>query len=210
MTYLNSRSLLSIYKGIPLTILITLHNPDVVSICENWFDDNFVDNVSLSPDYITATRADRKTGEHEVVFNLCKHTVKFEALKMSCCDFAFAVNLHSNQSLLIIICVYYPPRGSQYKVDWTNNHASIHQPICTHNFKIIITGDFSERNVDWNSFSTTNVEFEDFLDFMIQYSMHQLIFPLLILRAIYLMLLKLIRFDVFLPQKSHKPVALSL
>ena len=105
VTYLNSRSLLSIYKGIPLTILITLHNPDIVSICENWFDDNFVDNVSLSPDYITATRADRKTGEHEGVLNLCKHTVKFEALKISC-DFAFAVKLHSNQSLLIIICVY--------------------------------------------------------------------------------------------------------
>ena len=158
-----------------ITNLISIHNPDIVCLCETWFDNSFFDNVSLYSDYVTATRADRKTGENGGVLILCKHAVKFEALKTSC-DFACAVKLHSNQSLLIIICVYYPPRGSQYRVGWTNIHATIHQLIPTHDFKIIITCDFNEPNVDWNSFSTTNADFDVFLDFMIQYSMHQLFF----------------------------------
>ena len=89
-----------------ITNLISIQNPDIVCLCETWFDDSFVDNnVSLNTDYVTKTRADRKTGEHGGVLILCKHTVKFEALKTSC-HFACAVKLHSNQSLLTIIYVF--------------------------------------------------------------------------------------------------------
>ena len=177
-------------------------------LCETWLDDIFVDNVFLNPDYVTATRVDRKTGENGGVLILCKHTVKFQALKTSC-DFACAVKLHSNKSLLIIICVYYPPRGSQYRVGWTTFRATIHQLIPTHDFKIIITGDFNEPNVDWNSFTTTNADFEVVLGFMIQYSIYQLIIspthsactiPDVVITS---------SAEVFLPQKSHIPMAFS-
>ena len=127
-----------------------------------------------------------KLGDIEV-FSLSANTVKFEALKTSC-DFACAVKLYSNPSLHIIICLYNPPRGSQYRVDWTTIHATIQHLIPTHDFKIIITADFNKPNVDWNSFRTTNADFEVLPDSFIQYSMHQLISPPLILRPIYLRL----------------------
>ena len=64
-----------------ITNVISLHNPDIVCLCETWFDDIFVDNVSLHPDYVTATRADCKAEEHGSVLILCKHTVNWKHLK---------------------------------------------------------------------------------------------------------------------------------
>ena len=114
----------------------------------------------------------------------------------------------SLKPVITFLCVYKPPRGSQYRSDWTTIHATIHQLIPTYNFKFIITGDFNEPNVDRNSFSTTNADFEVFLDFMIQFSMHQFIFPPThsgnILDVVFTNLV-----DVLLPQKSPIYMAFS-
>ena len=98
---LNSHSLMSINKQIQLTYLISLHNPDIECLCETWFDDNFADNVSLYPDYVTATRADRNIREHRGVLILFKYTAKIEALKIFC-DFACAVKFTQNSHNLLL------------------------------------------------------------------------------------------------------------
>ena len=103
----------------------------------------------------------------------------------------------------------YPSRGSQYRVDWTTVHGTIQQLIPPQHFKIIITGVFKERNVDWNSFSINNADFEVFLDFMIQYSNYQLIFSPIHSSGHTLDVVITNLADITLPQKSHIPLAFS-
>ena len=78
--------------------------------------------------------------------------------------------------VIFIICIYNPPKGSPFRVDWN----IIAERFCCFlkdnpNAIIIITGDLNQPAVEWNSFSTNDAEFEGFLDLMVTHSLIQLI-----------------------------------
>ena len=149
--------------------------PDIACLSESWLDKDFCDNITLNTHYITAARADRENGTHGGVVILCKSHVHYETISLSC-DYACAIKICLNDVVLFIICIYNPPKGSPFRVNWN----IITERFCCFlkdnpNAMIIMTGDLNQPAVEWNSFSTNDAEFEGFLDMMVTHSLIQLI-----------------------------------
>ena len=172
---LNCRSVVSINKRFRLTNFFSNYMPNTACLSESWLDKDFCDNISLNTHYITAARADRENGTHGAVINFCKSHMRYETISLSC-NYACAIKICLSDVVISIICIYNPPKGSPFRVNWN----IITERFCCFlkdnpNAMITITGDLNQPAVEWNSVSTNDAEFEGFLDLMVTHSLIQLI-----------------------------------
>ena len=149
--------------------------PDIACLSESWLDKDFYDNISLNTHYITAERADGENGIHGGEVILCKSHVHYETISLSC-NYACAIEIRLSDAVIFVICIYNPPRGSPFRVNWN----IITERFCcllkyNPNAMIFITGDLNQPAVEWNSFSFNDAEFKGFLDLMVTHSLIQLI-----------------------------------
>ena len=61
--------------------------------------------------------ADRENGTHGGVVILCKSHVHYETISLSC-DYACAIKICLSDVVIFIICIYNPPKGSPFRVNW--------------------------------------------------------------------------------------------
>ena len=148
---------------------------DIVCLSESWLDKDLCDNISLYTQYITAARADRGNRTHGGVVILCKSHAHYETISVSL-NYACAIKICLSDVIIFIVYLYNPPKGSPFRANWN----TITEQFCCFlrdnlNAMIIITGDLNQPAVEWNSYSTTDAEFEGFLDLMFTHSLIQLI-----------------------------------
>ena len=167
---LNCRGLISFQKRLSLTSLVSQSLPDIF-LTETWFEKNIVlPNILLSDKYNIASRADPSNGLHGGTCILSKTSIAFTPVRTNenhiCCA-SFSL------SLPLLVCLS-PSTRQQISEEYLVILSSLKNLIDKfEGHLILITSDFDEPHVDWDSVSCADPELTKFLDYLISCNFKQ-------------------------------------
>ena len=132
--------------------------------------------MTFDNNYTVAAIANREKGAHGGVAILQSNNVISNVRNCFSDNFICAVEVKTATCPVLVICLYIPPKTSNYRPPWKQISESLGKLLQQFNGRTIITGDFNEPTVDLVSFtSTSHNDIESFSDLLIQINFLQIV-----------------------------------
>ena len=154
-------------------------NFEIVCFCETWLTDTITDSELFLTQY-SVYRSDRVMRTQEVSshggvligVNNAIHSWKLQLPALFTGSASACICL-INSLRVLIVCCYFPPSSSKYRLSTENIiflFSYLNSLPVDHT---IITGDFNFGNVDWNDYSSSNDAEQLILDTIESYNLYQ-------------------------------------
>ena len=186
---LNCRSLRSFAKRVDLVNIIYENDVKLVFLSETWLDCS-LSNSEIFPntDIDTIARIDRPPGQHGGLLIACMPLLKSSISDCSNPQYEFSlacIMTPATNVAILYILIYNSPKHSAYRIDNLRlttcvacyiaqfNHYCKHK--CVLNSSIFIVGDLNLPDICWSSLSSSHCEDNDFLDFLNERNLLQLV-----------------------------------